>query len=70
MMVKISLHRRAVDVIYVQVHDSQASPPFLVAFRKIVVLRVENAIDECKVVFYLLVAFNVETAFGLSDSCL
>ena len=67
-VVEVVLHPFAIDVEGVCVHDGQASSPFLVAICQIVSGGVEDIVDEIKVVFDLLVAFDVEAVWSFSDS--
>jgi len=67
-MVEVFLHLLSVDIVDVQVHDSQTSTPFFVAFCEVASSSVENVVDERKVVLDLLVALDVETVCRLGDS--
>lgn len=58
---------KAVLTKYVLVCDSQDTAPSPIAVREIRVGNIEDAIDECEVIFNLLIALDVETVFGLLD---
>jgi hypothetical protein len=66
-VVKVLLHLLAVDVVDVQVHDSQATAPALVALGQLVVGGVEDAIKEREVILDLLVSLDMEAVLGLDD---
>lgn len=74
MVHEVCFHLLTVDVIDVQVGDSQTSVPSFVAVGKIGILNIEHAVDEREVIFDLLVTFDVEAdmtrrGLGFSDSC-
>ena len=69
-MIKIRLHLLAVHVEDVQIHHSKTAAPSFVAFCKIWSLLIKDPIDESKVVFDLLVAFDVEASMSLDNGSL
>ena len=66
-MVEVLLHLLAIDVEDVQVHDSKAATPALIAAGKVVVLGVEHSIEEGEVILDLLVSLDVEAVLGLDN---
>lgn len=69
-VVKVLLHRLAIDVENVHVHDGQAATPLLVAVGEIGSAGVEDIVDEGEVVLDLLVTFDVEAVRSLVDCSL
>ena len=59
-VVKVALHDGAVELVHVEVHDGQAALPSLVAAGQLRVGRVEDAVEELKVVLDLFVAADGE----------
>jgi len=58
---KVLLHLLAVNIVDVQVNYRQTSLPPLIAVCEIGVLNIKNAINEGEVIFYFLIALNMET---------
>lgn len=69
-MVEVLLHLLAIDVEDVQIHNSKAASPALVALGELGVLSVEYSIEEREVVFDLLVTLDMEAVLGLDDRSL
>ena len=66
-MVEVRLHLLAVDIVDVQVHNSKAAAPTLVAVGKLRIGGVEDAIHEGEVIFDLLVTLDVKAVLSLSN---
>lgn len=66
-VIKVLLHLSAVDVVDVQVHNSKAATPSLVAVCELGVGSVKDAIEEREVVLDLLVTLDMETVLSLGD---
>lgn len=67
-MIEVSLHLLAIDIVDVHIHDSEAASPFLVAIGEVGFGRIEYVVDEREVIFNLLVPLNVEAVGGLINS--
>jgi len=61
-VLEISFHLLSIHIVDVLVCDSETSLPLLVTLCKIGILGVEDTVNECEVIFNLLVAFDVETS--------
>jgi hypothetical protein len=69
MVVKVRLHLLAVDVEDIQVHDSKAATPPLIAAGKLGVFGVEDPIKEREIILDLLVSFDMEAVLRLDNGC-
>lgn len=69
-VVKVCLHVLAIDVENVQIHNSKAAAPALIAVGKVVVLGVKDSIEEREVILDLFVTFDVEAVLRLNDGSL
>lgn len=61
MVLEISFHFRSIEVVDVEIGYCETPLPFLVAICKIGILDIKDTIDECEVIFNLLIALDVET---------
>lgn len=69
-VVKVRLHLLAIDVEDVQIHNSKAAAPALIAAGEVVVLGVKDSIEEREVILDLLITLDVEAVLRLNDGSL